>query len=272
MHEINLLAKKSSYDFSTTPATFLMHVDGVAGQQAPSGGGVATVEEKGNSNAAGLYSMGRFTSAVVAYGSTAADLSGGASAVLYCNATKANTNNHKADFTLEFYACKSRAALQGINPLATDRYSSDLTASYPGIGYPPSGFTSGRPMSFYIYMDSNGQIAYSMQGLTGTDTAWWNTRATTGVQYWNLLSTTKMSHFLFQMRDKVFEGYLDGKRMFAIANPNWTGAQYLSQLDIGNNYVLNQNAKDMFFDEVRYTKDVARAKGPFARPSSRFEI
>lgn len=270
MLETALIAQKN-YN-NSSPASLLLHWDGTPGQQAGSGtASIGVAEVTGNSTSAGIYSSAKFINAVVAYGATAVDVSAAATSVAFCNPTKPNINNHSGDFTLEFYVAKKNAAMTALNPLATDRYSSDLTTSFPNAGYPPSGFTSGRPMSFYFYLDPNKTLCYTMQGLSGVEpTAWWNTYLSTGVNYWDQLSTTRMVHLLFQMRKKNFEGYLNGVRQFSIPNPNWTGAQYSSQLDLGNNYTLNLQSKDLYFDEVRYTKGVARARGNFAPPTSAF--
>lgn len=258
---------------NTSPGSILMHLDGTAGQQAGSGtGSIGSTESNGNSTSSGIYSSAKFINSVVAYGTTAVDVSAATTGVIFCNPTKANINNQQGDFTIEFYIAKKNANMTQANPLCTDRYSSDLTTSFPGLGYPPSGTTTMRAMSYLFYIDIDKTCGFALQGMMASDTNWWTLRRSTGVNYWDQLSTTKMTHVLFQMRNKVLEGYLGGNRQFQIAAPNWTGTPYQAQIDLGNDYSLGNASKDLFFDEMRYTKDIARAKGNFNPPTTAFTV
>lgn len=273
MLEILLSNKNNPYDFKS-PGTVLMHLDGVNGTQAGSGTASIVMPEVYGHSSAGIYSSAKLTNQLVAFGTTSVDMSGAATSVLFCNANKVGDFVHAGDFTMEIYLGKKVAALSKLNPIFCDRYSPDLTTSFPSYGYPPAGmYTSSILMSCYVVVLANGNLGLSLKGLTGSGANWYNTVMDTGVNLWNLLSTTQMTHFLIQMRSKVFEVYVAGKKIYSVANPSWAGPGYNTQLDIGNNWTLNGQATDLLFDEWRYTNGLARAlKGPqqFAVPKTAF--
>lgn len=244
---------------NTAPGNVLIHMDGTNGTQAGTGTASIALPEVYGHTSCGIYSSAKLSNQLVAFGSTGADISGASTSVLFCNANKVGDFVHAGDFTVEFWIGKKVAALTKDNALFCDRYSPDLTTSFPNYGYPPAGmYTSSILMSCFIKILQSGNLGLSLKGATGSGSTWYNTVLDTGVNLWNLLSTTKMTHLLIQMRNKVFEVYVGGNKVYSLANPNWAGPGYNSQLDIGNNWSLNNQATDVLFDEFRYTNGLAR--------------
>jgi hypothetical protein len=258
MLEILLGKGATLYDFKS-PSTVLFHMDGTPGTQAGTGTASIGLTEEHGPHSAGIYSSAKLTNQLTAFGTTAVDCSGAATSVFFCNASRVGEFVHSGDFTAEVYLGKKNAALSRLNPIFCDRYSPDLTTSFPNNGYPPAGtYSSSILMSCYLMILANGNLGLSLKGLTGSGSTWYTAVLDTGVNIWNLLSTTSMKLFLFQMRSKVFEVYLDGKKIYSVANPAWAGPGYNSQLDLGNNWTLNGQATDLLFDEFRYTNGLAR--------------